>query len=107
HQSLGQGAFGEGGMARQHVIKSAAQTVNVGPGVYRVAVERLLGSEVVGGSQHFFIVGDRQRFLVFIIEKSRQSHIENFEKTVGIDEQVAWLDVPVHHSCSVRMNEPF
>ena len=91
-QPLRERSFGKRGMPGQHVIERAAEAVDVGPMIDRMAVERLFGGQIIGRAQHVFVVGDRQRRFVGVGELG-QSQIENFDGPLQIDQQVGRLDV--------------
>ena len=56
HQPLGNRSIGIRRMAGQQIVEGATQTVDIRPRVGLVAVERLLGGQIVSGAEHVFIV---------------------------------------------------
>ena len=54
-------------MTGEQEIQRAAQTIDVGPFIDRVAVASLLRRQIVGRAKHIFFVGDGQRCLFAII----------------------------------------
>ena len=65
----------------------------------RVAVERLLGGEVVGRAQDVLVVllGED---VVLVVEEAGQAHVEDLDDAGAVDEDVARLDVAVDQARS-------
>ena len=60
HQPLSQRPLDKRRAAGEQKEHRATETVDVGPRIDRVAVQRLFGGEVVGRAEHLLIVSDRQ-----------------------------------------------
>ncbi len=103
-EPLGEGPFAERRAAYQRVIHRAAEAVDIGTAVDAVAVQRLLGSQIVGGAEHVLVVGQRKRGLLVGGEPG-QAQIEQFHHTVGIDEQIGRLDVAMDQSGGVGVSQ--
>ena len=60
----------------------------------RVAVEGLLGGQVVGRAEDVLVVllGED---VVLVVEEAGQAHVEDLDDAVAVDEDVARLDVAV------------
>ena len=101
-----EGSFRERRLSRQEEVKGAAQTVDIGPHVDRVAVERLFGREVVGRSQHFFIMATGDRRIVPLIKKPHQSQVEHLDRAPVVQQQVGWFDVAVNQIRLVGLVQP-
>ena len=69
------------------VTARATETVDVGASIDGVAVECLLGSQIIGRAEHVFVVSDRQRGLLAIRELG-QPQIEDFDRALEIDQQI-------------------
>ena len=93
-QLLGHGPFVEGSGARQNKIERRSETVDIGANVDAVAVERLLGRQVVGGAEHILVVLFGKN-VILVMEEASQAHVEDFDDAASIDQDVAGLDVAV------------
>ena len=87
-------------------MQRATQAVNVCPRIDRVAVERLLRREIVRRAEHFLVMRHGQRILVLNIEEPGQAHVQEFDRAVGVNQQVRRLDVAVNESRSMSMLQP-
>ena len=70
-----------------------------------VTVHRLFRGEVIGRSQNFFFVREREWIIVRHFGESRESEIENLHHFGAIDQQVSWFDVAVNQSVLVSIVE--
>ncbi len=89
----------KGEFARQHLVQHAAQGVDVRPGVCPFP-PGLLGRHVVRGAHHH--AGGRhgrQRLA------PGNAEIGHFRSSIGRDQHVLGLDVPMHHTTSVGGRE--
>ena len=98
-------ALGERRASRQQVVERAAERIDVGAGVGRVAVAGLLGREVVGRAEHLLVVGLRERRVVLFLGE-RETEVEDLDRAAGVEDQVRGLDVAMHEPLLVRMLEP-
>ena len=87
-------------------MQRATQAVNVCSRIDRVAVERLLRREIVRRAEHFLVMRYGQRILVLNIEEPGQAHVQEFDRAVGVNQQVRRLDVAVNESRSMSMLQP-
>ena len=107
HQPLSQGPFGVRRTSGQQEVQSTAQTIDVGTCVNGMAVECLFGCKVIGSSQNFFVVADRQRIFTFIArEESCQTEIQNLDDAIGIYQQVSGLHIAMNHPGFVSIVQP-
>ena len=83
---------GNGGLPGQQEIKRAAQAVDVRPAIRLVAIESLLGGQVIGRAEHVLLVGHRERRLV-VFGQLGQAHVEQLHRAVPVDQAVGRLDV--------------
>ena len=105
HQPLGQRSLVEGRPSRQQEIHRAAQAVNIGTCIDLVTVERLFGSQVVSCPQHLLVVPQRDRILVIFLKEPRQAQVENLDHALGVDQQVARLDVSMYQPGLVSVRQ--
>ena len=103
-QPLGQRPVRERGVPGQQVIQRAPQSVDVGPGVDQVAVNRLLRRQVIRRAEHLFVVFDGEGLLV-PLGQPRQAHIEDLDRSLFVDQQVARFDIPVDHAAAVGVGQ--
>ena len=87
--------FGKGRVTRQQKVKRAAERIDVGPAVDRVAIQRLFGCEVVERAE--------DRAATFGVEgepgslpaQQHDSQVEDFHDPVAVEQKVGRLDVTV------------
>ena len=89
-------------MPGEDEVERAAQAVQVGPPIDRMAVERLFGGQIVGRAEHVFVVCDRQRGFLAVGEFG-QSQVQHFDRALGVDQQIGRLDVAVDQAGFVGM----
>lgn len=88
--------------ASQQFVEGAAQRVDVGTDVDRMAVGRLLGGHVVGCAHRLPLAGE---FLAAVLRRAEQgeAQVEDFHPPLGREHQVRRLDVAMHQSVLVRV----
>ena len=91
-QPLGDRAFRKRRAAGEQEIQRAAEAVDVRPAVGLVAVEGLLGGQVVGRAEHVLLVGHRERGLSSSVSLARPRS-SSFTVLWLIDQAVGRLDV--------------
>src|SRR5262245_595686 len=101
-QLLYHARFLERSMASQQEVKRRSQAVNVGADIDGMAVDRLLGREIIGRPKHVRIVFARQ-IIGTIVEEAGQTHIEDLDSAGAIEEQIARLDVAMYQAGLVGM----
>ena len=79
-------------MPREQEIQRAAQTVDIGPRVRTVAIDRLLGRQIVGRAEHVLVILHGQAGVV-IVGESGQPQVEDLDDVPLVDQQVGRLDV--------------
>ncbi len=105
HQPLGQRSLVERRPSRQQEVHRAAQAVKIGTCIDLVTVECLFGSQVVGCPQHLLVVPQRDRILIIFLKEPRQAQVENLDHALGVDQQVARLDVSMHQPGLVSVRQ--
>ena len=98
HQSNCPGAFFKRTFAREQEVHRATQAVKIGPVIDVVAVEQLFGGDVIDGANHVFVVGQRDRFFVVLIDNAGHAEVQNFDLAFVSYQQVGRFDVAVNHA---------
>src|SRR5207302_817327 len=70
------------------------EAVDVGADVNAVAVERLFGGKVVGGTENILVVFLGKN-VFFVMKEPRQAHVQDLYDTASVNEDIAGLDVAV------------
>ena len=67
-----------------------------------MAVDCLLGRQIVGRPQHVFLEGDGKGSLR-VVGELRQAHVEHFDDAPHIDQQIRGLDIAMHQARLMRV----
>src|SRR5579871_2270334 len=103
HQFLRDRAVLVRALAREKEIERDAEAVYVAADIDGGAIDRLFGSDVVGGSENMVDVAAPRQLSHLVIEEARQSEVQNLDRTAAVEKQVSRLDVAMHQAGFVRM----
>src|SRR5262245_8237401 len=95
-QLLRNRAFCEWSSALQDRVDCDPQRIDVGPDVDFMAVDRLLGGNVVSGADDDTVGQFARERIIWVVEEARQAHVQDLEHPVLVDEQVGRLDVSMY-----------
>ncbi len=70
-----------------------------------MTVQRLFRRQIVGGAQHRFVVGGRQRRHAAVVVESSQPQIQDLDHAFLVEQQIGGLDIPMNESVLVRMGQ--
>jgi hypothetical protein len=77
-QLLGDGLAAKGRTAVDERVQGGAQAVEVGADVRLVAVQGLLGGDVVGRAQHGVVGKAARQVVLGVREEAGQTHVQHF-----------------------------
>ena len=92
-----------GRFTRQHVIKRAAEGVDIAPRIRLARLQGLLGRDVIKRPKRHPRL--RQRLFVLLLQAAGQSHVDQLGTPISPDDDVRWLDVPVDYASFGGMRE--
>ena len=93
-------------MPGQQIVERAPHAVDIRSMVDAMAIDGLLGREIVGCAEDIFVVGDRER-RGFFIDKPSQAEVEHLHRATAIDQKVGRLDVAMNQARLVGKAQAF
>ena len=100
---VGHRSFVEGRLAGQQEVKSGTQAVNIGSNVGLIAVDDLLGGQIIFGPQNALTLRFAASGFNSFVEKVRQTHVQHLHHPLAIQKQVSGLDVSMDEASLVGM----
>src|SRR5207302_9977751 len=92
--------------AGEQEVKRDAETVDVGPDVGRMTVDRLFGSEIVRRADDAVRPEPASQVVLLVVKEPGESEVEDFDQTRSVQQQVGRLDVPVYEAGLVGVLQP-